>query len=73
MVVADVENVEIVFAVFGVGFRRQVGLVKLHFSSADWTNLMGVAEERKGWSVGWVNAFAFGTFAHCQAYFNCQF
>jgi hypothetical protein len=73
MVVADVENVEIVFAVFGVGLRRQVGLVGLHFGSTDRTNLKAVAEERKSWSMGYVNPFAFGTFAHCQADLNCQF
>jgi hypothetical protein len=73
MVVADVENVEIVFAVFGVGLRRQVRLVGLHFGSTDRTNPMAVAEERKGWSMGYVNASAFGTSAHCQAYLNCQF
>jgi hypothetical protein len=52
MVVADIEDVQVVFAVFGVSLRSQVGLVRLHFCSADWTNLMAFAEERKGWSVG---------------------
>jgi hypothetical protein len=73
MVVADIEDVQVVFAVFGVGLRSQVGLERLHFCSTDWTNLMAFAEERKSRSVGWVNAFAFGTFAYYQADLNCQF
>jgi hypothetical protein len=64
MIIADIEDVQFVFAVFGVSLRSQVRLERLHFCSADWTNPMAVTEERKGWSVGWVNAFAFGTFAH---------
>jgi hypothetical protein len=73
MVIADIEDVQVVFAVLGIGFRCQVRLVRLHFGSADWTNPMAFAEERKGWSVGWVNTFAFGTFAYYQADLNCQF